>query len=97
MSIFNELFKLESKELKRYSVMNEDNEEEGVEWLIQFQLASDEFDDSFDQDYKEEVVIVAPDFDTAYKYAQQYVRKMQLDSETSAQWKGAEIVSVDKR
>lgn len=97
MNGFEGLFKLSNKELKRYSVMVEGEEESGIEWLIQFHLVDSDYDDSFDEDYREEVVIVAPDFETAYKYAQQYIRTMQMKSETKELWQNAEIVSVDKR
>lgn len=77
--------------------MNESEEETGAEWLIQFNLKAAEYDDSFDSDYREEVVIVAPDFETAHKYAQQYIRLMQMQPETKDRWEGAEIVSVHQR
>lgn len=97
MSIYSEYFKLPEKELKVYSVMNEGEEEAGFEWLVQFELISDDTDDSFEDNSKEEAIIVAPDFDTAYKYAQQYIRTKQLEDETKDAWKDAEIVSVDKK
>ena len=91
------LFKLSDKVLKRYSVMNEDDEEDGVEWLAQFHLSESEFDDSFDENYRDEVVLVAPDFETAFKYAQQYIRSMKSKQETKDQWSNAELVSLDRR
>lgn len=97
MSSFEGLFKLSNKELKRYSVIIEGEDESGVEWLVQFYLPDSDYDDSFDEDYREEIVIVAVDFETAYKYAQQYIRTMQIKSETKELWRNAEIVSVDKR
>lgn len=97
MSEYCSYFRLPEKNLKVYSVMHEGEEEPGVEWLVQFQLKTAEIDDSFDDTSLEEVIIVAVDFDTAYKYAQQYIRTKQLDSETKDDWADAEIVSVDKK
>ncbi len=97
MNIYSQYFKIPTRDLKVYSVLQEGEEESGVEWLVQFDFTSNSVDDSFEDDYKEEVVIVAPDFDTAYKYAQQYIRTKQLDEETKTEWAHAEIVSVDKR
>lgn len=97
MSIYDNLFTLSSRPTVRYSVIREGDENTSVDWLVQFELHTDEFDDSFDSDYKEEVVITAADFDTAHKYAQQYIRTMQLKSETSDKWKDAKIISIDKQ
>lgn len=97
MSIYSEYFKIPNKEIKVYSIMNESEEESGVEWLVKFQLKSPDVDDSFEDDYMEEVILLAPDFDTAYKYAQQYIRTKQLDETTEDAWSDAEIVSVDKK
>lgn len=96
MSIYDNLFTIAPKPQLRYSVIREGEEESGIDWLVQFELEPSEFDDSFDSNYREEIVITATDFDTAHKYAQQYIRTMQLKPETKDQWKNAEIVSVDK-
>lgn len=96
MSIYDTLFTIAPKPQLRYSVIREGEEESGIDWLVQFELDPPEFDDSFDSNYREEIVITAPDLDSAHKYAQQYIRTMQLKSETKDQWKTARIVSVDK-
>ncbi len=97
MSIYGNLFTLPSRPTVKYSVLREEEEELGVDWLVQFELQPDEFDDSFDSDYREEVVITAVDIETANKYAQQYIRTMQLKSETADAWKNATVVSIDKQ
>lgn len=97
MSIYDNLFTISSKPKLRYSVLREGEEESGVDWLVQFELQPSEFDDSFDSDYREEIVISAVDFDTAHKYAQQYIRTMQLDPETKDSWNDARIVTIDKQ
>ena len=69
-----------------------------AEWAIVFQLNSDDtIDDDFSETPFKEVVIQADDFDSAVKYAQQYIRKMTLNSETHDQWVNAEVVSIDLR
>lgn len=96
MSIYGNLFTLPSKPTVKYSVLRE-GEELGVDWLVQFELQPEEFDDAFDSNYREEVVITAVDIETANKYAQQYIRTMQLKSETADAWKNAVVVSIDKQ
>lgn len=76
--------------------MKEDTEDSGIEWLVQFHLSEDEVDDSFDDSPIEDVVIVASDFDTAVKYAKQYIRVMESNPETESRWKDAEILSIDR-
>lgn len=97
MSIYENLFRIPNKPVMRYSVICEGEEEYGIDWLVQFELESEDIDDSFDSNYREEVVIEAPDFDTAHKYAQQYIRTMQLKSDNGNSWKGAKIISIDKQ
>lgn len=97
MSIYDNLFTLASRPTVRYSVIREGEEESGIDWLVQFELQPDEFDDSFDSNYREEIVITATDFDTAHKYAQQYIRTMQLKPETAVSWKDARVISIDKQ
>lgn len=87
--------KLYSVEPKRYSIFNEDGEEtDGPEWLVRIKLVEDEYDDSLSEDSTQEVVLTAPDFDTAVKYAQQYIRKQSHDDPA---WFDAEILSINKR
>lgn len=67
------------------------------EWIATIGFDEPEVDDSMeDMDY-EEVSVFAPDFDTAVKYVDQYVRKMQLDETADSKWKDATIFSVQLR
>lgn len=94
--IYSDIFKLkEHKEIKRFSLLNEANEEiDGYEWRVTFHLPelAGEYDDDFDS-FDEEVVIVAEDADQAVKYAEQYIRVQQKDNSS---WKNAEILSVER-
>lgn len=96
MNNFSELFHLPSRQAVKFSVLTEDEAEEGVEWIAHIQLSEPEVDDSFDSDYREEVVVTAKTFDTAYKYVQQYIRTMQLKANNKEAWKSAEIISIDQ-
>ena len=79
-------------------LVEEDELEEGPEWSVIVQLSDDTIDDDFDdENASEEVIINAPDIDTAIKYAQQYVRKMQKSEDTAEQWVDAEIISIRLR
>lgn len=69
--------------------------DEGPEWVTVYHLGYAELDDSIDESDTTEVMFNAKDFDTAVKYAQQYMRKMQTDEETSEEWKDAQILSVE--
>jgi len=93
MNAYNNLFKLNTSDLKVYSHLLEAASAD--QWLVKFHLGSEEFDDSFDDEF-EEVIIEASNVSDALKFAEQYARKMQLDSTTSSDWKDYEIVSVDR-
>ena len=90
--------KLYSAEPKHFKVVNEDDKEDydyEDEWAVQYQFEpSDEYDDERDGSDIREVIIAAPDFDTARKYAEQYARKA-AHEETG--WDRAEIISITKR
>mgnify|MGYP003308306821 CR=1 FL=1 len=43
-----------------------------------------------------EVKVNADDIDTALRYAQQYLRKMQTEEETSEEWASAQILSIER-
>lgn len=89
--------RLYSAEPKHYTAMDEDEEstEDGIEWSVQFQLnLVDDYDDNMDQDSIEEVIISAPDFDTASKYAQQYARQQ---AHEDSRWNEAEVISITRR
>lgn len=87
-----------SPDYARVSFMNEDEEfEDGLEYVVVYHLAEPEEDDSFEDISKKEVIITAPDFETAVKYAQQYLRKMCAKEETKDLWRDAEILSIEQR
>lgn len=71
--------------------------DEGPEWVIVYNFGMSEFDDDMEDSDTTEIVLNAPDFDTAVRYAQQYLRKMKSDEETSEQWANAEIQAVELR
>ena len=70
--IYDGIFPIkEQKEIKRFSILNEADEEEGYEWRVTFHLPElvGEYDDDFES-YDEQVTIVAIDADQAVKYAE---------------------------
>ena len=90
--------KLYSADPRYYSVMNEDGEDvDGPEWLVVYYLGGVESDDSFEDKDTIEIVLTAPNFEAAVKYAQQYIRKMQSEASTKERWADAEIISIDQR
>ena len=70
-------------------------EDEGYSWVATYHLGYPEFDDLNDIDETKEILFHAPDFDTAVRYAQQYLRKMRTEEETSTERKSAKILSVE--
>lgn len=68
-----------------------------LEWIGTIGFDEPEIDDSMEDMEYEEISVFAPDFDTAVKYVDQYVRKMQLDETADSKWKGATILSVQLR
>ena len=94
--IYSDIFKLkENKEIKKFSILTEEEEEGGFEWSVVFHLPAlgAEYDDDF-EDFNEEVIIVAEDADQAVKYAEQYIRVQQKDNDS---WKDAEILSLTRK
>lgn len=71
-----------------------EDQDDGPEWAVTYSLSNEEFDDSFDSDNTVEVRLNAVDFDTAVKYAQQYLRKKQTEEDTADEWSEAEILSI---
>ena len=67
------------------------------QWIATIGFKEPEIDDSMDNMEYEEISVFAPDFDTAVKYVEQYVRKMQLDETADSKWKDATILSVQLR
>lgn len=74
----------------------EDSEEEDViQWAVQYNLSkSEDYDDDIDGKFIEEVIIEAPDFRTATKYAEQYAR---AEAHEDDSWRGAEIISIAQK
>lgn len=72
--------------------------EEGPVWAVEYYLGgSNDIDDSFEDDGdRVQVDIEAPDFESAAKYATQYIIKMQK-SENGERWADAEILSIERR
>ena len=90
----NELFRYQYPGKATHLMLNED-ETEGPEWSVIYQLSLPAVDDDFDSDNRTiHVIFKAEDFQDATKYAEQYMRKMRTEEETSAQWANAEILSI---
>lgn len=69
--------------------------EDGPEWVVVYHFGLLEFDDDMNNVETTEIILNAPDFETAVRYAQQYLRKMQSEEETAEQWATAEIQAVE--
>lgn len=80
--------------MNRKRILFEDSDS-GPEWVVVYHMGYTEFDDDITDDDSTEIILNAPDFDTAVKYAQQYLRKMQTEEETSEEWADAQILSVE--
>ena len=80
--------------MERKRILFDDNET-GPEWVVTYHLGYSDFDDDIDNNDVVEIILNAPSFDTAAKYAQQYLRKMQVEEETSSEWSQAQILSVE--
>ena len=52
------------------------DEDTGPEWVVVYHLGYADLDDTFEDEDITEIVLNAPDFDIAVRYAQQYLRKM---------------------
>ncbi len=72
-----------------------EEDDDGVDWIAVYHLGYTEFDDEPEDNELTEVIFTAPNFDTAVRYAQQYLRKMQTEEETAAEWSEAQILSVE--
>ena len=90
---------LNRSDIKRTKLILEDSEQDknDPEWVATIYFGEPEVDDAMEDAPTEEVIVNAPDFDTAAKYVSQYVRKMQLDEETRDKWKDATILAVQLR
>lgn len=71
---------------------------EEITWSAVYYLPSrsSEIDDDFESNNEVTVEIIAPDFESASKYAQQYIIKM-IKSEDGVEWTGAEILSLERK
>ena len=74
-----------------------EEEVSSLEWVVTYHMGYSEFDDSPQESDTQEMIINAPDFDTAVRYAQQYLKKMQFEDETASEWASAQILSVELR
>ena len=72
-----------------------DDDTDNMDWVVVYHLGYDEIDDNPDATETIEIILSAYDFDTAVKYAQQYLRKMQTEEETSEEWANAQILSIE--
>ena len=79
--------------MNRKRILFEENDE-GPEWVVTYHLGHAELDDEIEETDNVEIVLNAADFDLAVKYAQQYMRKMQSDDDSSEEWEDAQILSV---
>ena len=69
--------------------------DEGPEWVVTYHLGYSEIDDDMDGSDEVEIIVNARSVEIAARYAQQYLRKMQVEDETSSEWVDAEILSVE--
>lgn len=69
--------------------------EQGPDWVVVYHLGYSDFDDEIDNNDVVEIILTATSFDIAVRYAQQYLRKMQTEEETSEKWAQAQILSVE--
>ena len=79
----------------RTYLLIEDTSSDDPTWIVTFYMGSSEYDDDLETSDTREVSITAADFSTAARYAEQYLRKMQLEPETQDEWLNAEILSVE--
>lgn len=69
---------------------------DGIKYVVVYHLGMSDVDDSFDDNETVEIELQAPDFETALKYAQQYLRKMKTQEDSASMWSNAEIVSIEQ-
>lgn len=73
-----------------------DDYTDGNSYVVVYHLGYEESDDSFDETETVEIELKATDFDTALKYAQQYLRKMKTEEDSADTWSNAEIISIEQ-
>ena len=71
------------------------DDESDTQWVAEYTMSLDEFDDNFQSEDVTEIDFRAFDFDTATRYAQQYLRKMKSDESTSEKWENAQLISLE--
>lgn len=72
-----------------------DENSNGPEWVATYLLGMPDVDDSIEDENTVEILLNAEDFETAVKYTEQYLKKMQL--EEAEIWEDAQIMSVQLR
>ena len=72
----------------------EDDLETGLTWVASYYLGTEELDDSFDDEEVVEVNLEAETFEDAVRYAEQYLRKQQVEESTAEKWAKAQLISV---
>lgn len=93
--ILYQIVRLAEMLVNRKRILFEDENKNLPQWVAVYHLGYAEFDDMPDESDFTEAVFTAPNFDIAVRYAQQYLRKMQTEEETSEQWANAQILSVE--
>lgn len=73
-----------------------DDSQDLLEFVVTVHFPESAVDDSMEETSQQQFTIEASDIETALKYAQQHIRKMQFESEDS-RWEDAEILSIDRR
>lgn len=65
----------------------------GPEWVAAYYLGYNEYDDEPNSEDSFEIQFIAKDFETAVKYAQQFLRKQKSEKDS---WESAELLSVSR-
>lgn len=73
-----------------------DDDNSDVTWVVVYYHGQSEFDDDMTDSNTTEVMLAAEDIETAFKYAQQYLRKMQSEEQTANEWSDTEILSIER-
>ena len=66
---------------------------EGPQWVATYHLGYNDWDDDLNNSEIEEILYQAANFDTAVRYAQQYLRKQKSEDDS---WSEADILSVEQ-
>lgn len=79
---------------RKYLIIEGADSTEDPQWVVSYMLSNTEYDDDLEEDNIQEVMFQAPEVGVAVRYAEQYLKKMQTEEETSAEWAEATILSV---